>query len=707
MRFGGTRSSLPFLSLANLLRAALIVLATLWIYAPALHGVWIWDDLRFIPGNPLMNDPARLWKIWFQPQSFLEYYPVEATIQWAQWILWRDHTLGYHLTNVVLHLLSAFLVWRLLAKLGLHCAWVGALLFAVHPVMVESVAWMVELKNTLSLPPLLLAMCFYLDYDRDRRPQAYALAWIAFLLAMLCKVSVMMFPFVILLYAWWKRRRVDAHDLAAAAGFLVITLLLGGINAWIGHISNGTSAAAVPVSVFHRLGGIGWLALIYLWKAFVPLRLLPIYPPGIIAVPDWLLPLPWLLFGGALVLAWKKRDGWGRHLLLGLGFYFLNLGPVAVFMFSNYPSMIWSMDHMVYLPMIGLFGLAAGALGMLAQVSSLTDRLVVQGMAVVAAILLCLGSRAQANLYADDAKFWNFTLQHYPDCVPALSALSIIALQHGDPVDACQDARRAVELAPQGEAGRMNLANALLKLGRVSEAQEQYAAASKISPADSAAFNGVASCLAREGHFADALRAADQALRVQPDFAGALASRGEIKRSLGDLPGARADLDRAIALDESASAPYLSRGVLRQAQGDLPGALDDLRRFRRLAAADPNADYAALWIWIIERKQGRGAVADHDLTDAMAKGWNAAPGDWVTRHALFLLGATAEADYLAAQPAEPGRQCEARYYAGEKRLLAGDKTASLIDFRASVATGQVDFFEYTLAQGELAALSAQ
>jgi len=93
-----------------LLQVLLIAALVLWIFWPALHGQWIGDDTWYIVDNPLMNDPARLWKAWFQLGSWVEYYPIEETVQWLQWQLWHNETFGYHLTNVVLHLASALLV---------------------------------------------------------------------------------------------------------------------------------------------------------------------------------------------------------------------------------------------------------------------------------------------------------------------------------------------------------------------------------------------------------------------------------------------------------------------------------------------------------------------------------------------------------------------------------------------------------------------
>src|SRR5580658_6955395 len=155
----------------RLLRAALIVAAGLWVFSPAFHGDWLWDDDSNIAFNSQVHDPAGWKKIWLSTETdgMGYYYPFELLVQWIQWQLWDGNTFGYHLTNVGLHLAGAFLLWRLLHRLGLREAWLGAMIFTVHPVTVESVAWISELKNTLSLPPLLLAMLAYLAYDREQR----------------------------------------------------------------------------------------------------------------------------------------------------------------------------------------------------------------------------------------------------------------------------------------------------------------------------------------------------------------------------------------------------------------------------------------------------------------------------------------------------------------------------------------------------------
>ena len=140
-----------------------------------MRGDWLWDDNTEIVRNLDLRGPSALWKIWIEPSS-PDYFPVKTSVQWMQWQLWQEQsTVGYHLSSIGLHVLGALLLWRVLRKLGVRYAWVGGMLFAVHPAVVESVAWIAELKNVLSLPPLLLAFSAYLDYDERRRRSDYCI----------------------------------------------------------------------------------------------------------------------------------------------------------------------------------------------------------------------------------------------------------------------------------------------------------------------------------------------------------------------------------------------------------------------------------------------------------------------------------------------------------------------------------------------------
>ncbi|HEX3728578.1 MAG TPA: hypothetical protein VHV47_02150, partial [Opitutaceae bacterium] len=153
--------------------AVLLLVAAWFVYAPAIRGGWIWDDPQEVADNYVLRDPGGLAKIWLAP-SGVDYFPLKTTVQWLAWRLWGADPFGYHLLNVALHLAAALLFWRLLRRLNVPSfgAWAGALLLVVHPLAVESVAWISELKNTLSLVLLLLALLAYVRFDEHEERRA-------------------------------------------------------------------------------------------------------------------------------------------------------------------------------------------------------------------------------------------------------------------------------------------------------------------------------------------------------------------------------------------------------------------------------------------------------------------------------------------------------------------------------------------------------
>ena len=660
----------------NLLRFLLIISVGWWVFSPALHGGWIWDDVVYIPHNPLSNDPARLWKIWFQPGSFIEYYPIEETVQWAQTACFHAHTLGYHVTNVVLHLISALLVWKLLSKFGLRLAWLGGLLFAIHPAVVESVAWMSELKNTLSLPPFLLAMCFYLDYDERGRRRDYLWALGLFFVAMLCKISMAPFPLVILLHAWWKRGRISRSDLLASVPFFIISLVLGILTICAGvwfrpthhmppdHVEVGGLLARLDLS--------GLLIAWYFYQIICPVTHSFFYPKWTVNPPSLTHLLVWPLVLCTLFLFWTNRRTWGRTALFGVGFFLVNLAPFLGLTLPSYMGFTWAMDHFLYLPMIGLIGLAMAALESIDQKLSAPAHLAGATLVTLTMVWFAFTSHRYAGTFADEITLWSHTVQ----------------------------------VAPGSATAHEDLGTALMAQGHFPEAIAQFQLAGQITPLNSDIHNELGQALAQTGRLPEAMAEFSTAIKVGPDNASAYANRGHLAQITGDSHQALADLSHAIQLNPDLPEPYLNRSMTRQIDGDSSGALADLRNYCRIAPHSLNADYAHFGIWLLQVQQGQRTEADTQLATALNQSWNAAPGSWTTQIGHFLLGHISEEQLLAAATAaNPGQdrdqKNEAWYYAGMVRLLSGDKASAVVCFRKCLALGETQSLAYLLAQGQL------
>ena len=579
-------------------RVGLLLAAVAYVFWPALRGEFLWDDIEELVQNPLLRDPHGLFRIWFAPAG-LDYYPLKTSVQWLQWHLWGLDPLGYHLTNAGLHALSALLLWRLFRKLALPSAWAGALLFAVHPLGVESVAWMAELKNTLSLPPLLLAMMAYLDFDQSRdRPKAAggalarAFGW--FLVSMLCKTSGVMFPCLLLLYAWWKRGRIGGRDALASAPFFALSFLLGGVTFWLQEHRSIGAVVVMTGGLAYRLALAGTTAVFYCCKAVWPIGLLPMYPRWTIASAQPAAYLPGIALAAGAAWAWSRRRNWGRQVGLGLGFFLLTLFPVLGWVPISHMRFAWAMDHLAYLPLVGLAGLAAGV--------DLAPRL--RGAGAMGLVLVVAGlaylSHAHDRLYRTSTELWSYTVERNPEAWLGHYNLGVALGQAGRWGEAERQYQAATRLnpaypeahlnlgnllrrdgnAPGAEAeyeealrrridypeAEGNLADLLMALGRMPEAVRHARAVVRLKPGDAQAHNNLGNALIQNQRFEDAIAQYREALRLKPDYAEARNDLGVALAALGRLDQAAAEFTAALALDPASA---LARDNLRRVQAAL------------------------------------------------------------------------------------------------------------------------------------------
>ena len=565
----------------NRIRAAwpalLIIALGLWIYGPALQGGWVWDDTAEVTGNPVLRDPAGLRAIWLAPAGS-DYFPLKTTVQWVEWRAWGAAPAGYHAVSLALHLLSALLFWRLLRQLGVRLAWVGGLLLAVHPLAVESVAWAAELKNTLSLPLLLLAMSAYVDYDAKRGRAAYFLSLGCFLLAMLSKTSGVMLPGVILLYAWWRRQRVGRRDLAASAPFFAVSLVLGLVTLFFqSHraLVTWTIPWGGPAS---RAAVAGLNLAFYLWKSLWPAGLLPIYPQWRVNPPTPAQFLPWL--GLALLLAWlwTRRAAWSRAALFGLGFFVLNLLPVLGFLPMAYLHLAWAADHLAYLPLLGLLGLAAAGLG------QVRPGLLAGGLAAVLALACAWQSHRQVPIFHDEETLWTRTLEGNPAAWVADNNLGNLLVQRGDVAGGIARFAAALQLNPAYPEAQYDWGLALALAGRLPEALPHFQAALVLRPDSAAMHAKLGNALLTLGRADEAAGQYRAALQLTPDSAEAEANLGVALAQLNDLPGAIAHDEAALRLDPGYLAGHVNLGNAFARARRLPEAIGEYETALRLGA---------------------------------------------------------------------------------------------------------------------------
>jgi Flp pilus assembly protein TadD len=530
------------------LKGALIFLACLWIYTPVYHGEWLWDDDYLITANPAMRSVDGLWRLWFAP-STADFLPLTLSFLWIQWQFFGMDPNGYHIVSILLHALGACFLWVLLVRTKIQGAWLAAMLFAIHPLCVESVSWVAEQKNTFSLPFFLLAAFFYVTFDQRESRKYYFLALLAFLAAMLSKSSVVMFPFLILLYAWWQRGVISRRDILRSAPFFLISLALGMVTLLF-QLHRAIGNEPIPLGGFDsRLAIAGMGGLFYLTKIFWPFGLLPIYPQWDANPPQPFYFAAWIPLIAAGVLFWMKRKSWGRHALMAFGFYFITILPVLGFVAMSYMRVGWVSDHLTYIPMIGVLVLIASALNHVAiQLRPAARNWIWLGAAACGGVL-AVQSHNYAAIWANEDVLWLHTLKYNESCWQAHNRYGSREFNRGQHAAALPHFERATALRPDLAETQNNLGSGLLAAKDTKAAVLRFREALRLSPDILAIQANLGRALMLDGQNEEAILIYTDLLKKAPSHAGFRCNLGITLFNAGRIDDAIATFKQVLEID--------------------------------------------------------------------------------------------------------------------------------------------------------------
>jgi protein O-mannosyl-transferase len=509
---------------------ALVLLACAFLaYGPALHGKQLWDDDAHVT-KPELRSADGLARIWSRLGATQQYYPLAHSVFWLEYRAWGESTLGYHVVNVLLHCGSAVLLMLILRALAIPGAWVAAAVFALHPVQVESVAWITELKNTLSGFFYFAAALAYLKYDRQRSERAYGLAILLFVLGLLSKSVVATLPAALLVVFWWRRGRIDwMRDVAPLVPFFLVGIAAGLFTASVEQrFIIGTEGSEYDLTLIERCLVAGRAFWFYLGKIVFPARLVFIYARWSVSQAVW---WQYLFPAAALALAaglWGIRRR-SRAPLAALLFFSATLFPALGF-FDVYPFRYsFVADHFQYLACIGPVALIAGG----ASGWRLLDGKRILALAIP--VLLALGALTwrQSHEYADIETLFEATLRDNPGCWIAHTHLARSFAAAGRTDEAIDHFEKALALKPDNLGARNRLGILLADKGRLDEAIVHFRKAREIGPDDANTLNNLAIALAKKGELRDAYGLFQKALelaRAQGDEALAKGIRERLSR---------------------------------------------------------------------------------------------------------------------------------------------------------------------------------
>ena len=574
------RADLDAVGLAGLLLAAVLL-----AYLPALRGGFLWDDDAHVT-RPLLRSLHGLWRIWSEAGATQQYYPVLHSAFWIEHRLWGNSVLGYHLTSVVLHAGAAWLLVLVLRRLSFLAPVLAGLIFALHPVCVESVAWISEQKNTLSAVFYLGAALSYLRFDETRGRAPYWCAFGLFVLALLTKTVTATLPAAILLVFWWRRGRLGLRrDVAPLLHWFAVGAACGLFTAWAERKLIGAEGADFSLTALQRLLLAGRVIVFYAGKVICPSNLVFIYPRWEIDAGEggqYLYLAGVLALIAALAVVARTRRG----PLAGLLFFAGTLFPVLGFV-NVYPFLFsFVADHFQYLACLGVIVPVAWGLAWAAGKAPLGARARACLLLAMPAMLGFLSWR-QCRTYRDPDTLNRATLLQNPSAWLAHYNLAVsLGSQPGRLPEAISEYEATLRLKPDHWAARSNLASALLTVpGRTADAVAQYEAALRLRPDFAEAQNNLGIALGRiPGRLPEAIAHLRIALRIRPDYDGAHNNLGTL---LVREPGSRAEAigeyEAALRIaPDNAEYHYNLANALSAAPGRLPGAVAEYEAALRL-----------------------------------------------------------------------------------------------------------------------------
>ena len=521
----------------------LLLLATVTIlaYRPAWHGGFLWDDDAYVANNELLTAPDGLRRIWFSFDSPSQYFPLVYTTFRIERALWGLNPAGYHVVNVLLHVANALLVWRLLARLRVPGAWLAGAIFALHPVQVESVAWITERKNVLMgffFLLTLLTWVEFLDQQTRRRWRLYLLALVLYALALLSKTTACTLPVALLLILRLRKKSVTKGTLLQVVPFVVLGIAMGLLTIWWERYHQGTRGPLFALGLIERILVASRAVWFYLGKLFWPSNLTFIYPRWIVS-PTEPLQYAWLAaLGGLCAAIFFARRYVGRSLEVAALFFVATLSPVLGFIMLYTFRYTFVADHYQYLASIGPIALASAGITTLAA-SFKESRHSIFGAAVCIVAALAVFTWRQSTMYADIEALWRTTIARNPGCWMAHNNLGIVLSQKGEIDEAIAHYRKTLEMSPDFADADYNLGNALLQKGEIDAAILHCQRAVTIQPNDPEAQVALGNALFQKGLIDESIVHYQKALGIRPyyvtahyNLSSAFLKKGEIDKAI-------------------------------------------------------------------------------------------------------------------------------------------------------------------------------
>ena len=557
-----------------------LVCVTVIAYLPAMTGGFVWDDDATLTTNPLIKASDGLFRFWCTTEP-KDYWPVTYSTLWLEWRLWGMHAVGYHATNLILHIGESLLIWAILRRLQIPGALLAAFIFALHPVNVESVAWIAQRKNLMAMLFFLLSIYCFLKTDlaipaefgrlyRRGVGRWYWLSLTAFTFGMASKGSIAMLPIVLLgLIAW--RRRLRAADITGIMPFFLISAVLVLVNVWFQQ--HGVDAPIRNATLAERILGAGAAMWFYLYKAVLPINLIPIYPQWRVRADNLLWWLPLVAAVGMTAALWRRRDSGTRPALFAWCYFCVMLAPVLGIKDVYFMRYSLVADHYQHLAIIGVIAFLSACLAIAS--GHLSPPFGSAARFPIVILICALGAMTwrHCQIYGDIDGFYQATLDGNPSSWMAYNNLGTVMTERGRLPEAIALFKKSLQFESDFPETHYNMGLLYYKLGQMEDAIASYRKALRINPLYPEAYFNLGLALANSGHLEEAIANYNEALKIKPDFAQAQAGLGSALADIGRLPEAIDHYKQALKIDPSDAVCHYNLGIALFGSGRVDEAM--------------------------------------------------------------------------------------------------------------------------------------
>jgi protein O-mannosyl-transferase len=614
---------------------ALILVATVIVYLPALRGGPVADD----PANltrPELQSFSGLYRIWFEPGATAQYYPLLHSAFWLEYRLWGYSFAGYHSVNVLWHSFSIVLLYLVLTKLKIPGALLASAVFALHPVMVETVGWMTEQKNTLSSALYLGSVWMYLRFDDSRRGVHYFFALLLFASALLAKSATVALPVALLIILWWKSGSLTwRRDVWPLLPFFMLSVASGLMTIWVERKYVGAQGVDFRLDFLQRFLLAGRALWFYLGKLIWPRNMSFTYVRWTIEASEWWQWIYPVAAIGVTFALWAIRNHWRAPLAAWL-YYCGTLFPVLGFLNLYMFLYTYVADHLQYLASLGPIAIVSAGVAHVMQRLSIAARRATAACCVVLLATLAALSWQQSHMYGDTMTLYQNTLEHNPDCWIAHHNLGSELEARKQYNEAIEHYKTALRVRPDFAMSHNNLGNALLKLGRYHDAISELDEAARLKPNYGPTHNSLAAAwVALDGH-SKAIEQYGLAVKCNSRDAEAHANLAKLLAEAGNANEAVEHFNESIRLRPERADLHTNLGDVLRQFGRHKEAID---HYRSAVQLDPGylEAYAHLAQSLAASNQSQDAIATAEKAAEVARaaGRNDAVGEfeaWLKRY---------------------------------------------------------------------------